>query len=438
MLREVAQELYLYAYPIVLMEITRRQQTNFAEPGKRGAPMNQFLHSPKFPPAKFKGVVRANHDTLYSNFWGDVSKEPLILSVPDTGDRYYLLQFLDLWTDVFESLGTRTTGNGAAEFALVGPGWDGDLPAHVTAIRAPTPHFWVIGRTQTNGKADYPNVHEIQAGFRLAALSRWRSGGPAPEGPVHDDVDMATPPVKQIRSLEAGEYFEWFAQLANQHPAHFNDYPLLHRVEMVTGWKPGESLGFAALPNAVRTALAEVVETARTRFPGGAISQGSLVNGWHSANEGLGTYGTNYRARAAVARMGLGANVPEDSTYPTAYVDEHGHKLDSANRYVLHFERDQLPPVNAFWSVTIYNRDSFFIENEIDRYALGDRDPMRYNHDGSLDIFIQAQRPDEHQVPNWLPSDPQGGPFSLTARLYWPKPEALGGSWHMPPVRRID
>src|SRR5271163_4811911 len=202
---EIGIETYTYLYPLVLMDATRRQAVN-VEAGKvlgRG-PMNAFTHVPMFPPADFRDVVRPNFDTLYSIAWLDLTKEPVVVSVPDTQGRYYLLPMLDMWTDVFASPGKRTTGTGANRFAVVPPRWQGKLPEGVIRIDSPTPYVWIIGRTQTNGPADYPTVHKIQDAFRVTPLARWHGGEAPPVTAVTDPgVDMETPPLDQVNRMSA-------------------------------------------------------------------------------------------------------------------------------------------------------------------------------------------------------------------------------------------
>jgi hypothetical protein len=180
--KQIGIDTYLYAYPLVLMDVTRKVQSNAETPDAttKHAPMNQFYHAPEFPDATFTDVVRANADTLYSFLWFDVSKEPLVIDVPDSGGRYYLLPMLDMWTDIFASPGKRTSGTGPQTYAITGPGWQGKLPTDVTEVKAPTAEGWMIGRTQTNGKKDYDAVHQFQAGLKVVPLSAWGKKGWTP------------------------------------------------------------------------------------------------------------------------------------------------------------------------------------------------------------------------------------------------------------------
>src|SRR5262245_58686934 len=202
---EIARDAYVFAYPIVTMDMSMRQSTNVpnATTIPLRAPINQFAHARTYPRAEDRDVVRYNFDTLYSPVWLDLSSEPIILSVPDTEGRYYLLPMLDMWTDVFSVVGSRTTGMKAGNFALVAPSWKGKLPEGVTEIVAPTPTIWILGRTQTNGPADYDNVHKVQDGYKLTPLSQWGKNYAPPESTSTDPaVDNKTPPLVQVNKLD--------------------------------------------------------------------------------------------------------------------------------------------------------------------------------------------------------------------------------------------
>lgn len=431
---EIGVQAYIYAYPMVLMELTRQISTNVRAPAGSFAPMNQFAHMRAFPDHTFREVVRPNADTLYSIVWFDVAKEPLVLSVPDTGGRYYLLQMLDMWTDVFAAPGSRTSGTKAGDFALVGPRWNGKLPDGVERLRCPTNIGWIIGRTQTNGKADYENVHRIQDGFKLTPLSqRGKSYTPLTESPVDPTVDMKTPPPIQLAKMSAQTYFEMFAELMKNNPPHELDWPMVVQLRQI-GIVPGKDFVFSKLDPQTQKALERAVGEAGKMIEHRAERSGEFVNGWLIAREGMGNYGTSFLQRANVALIGLGANVPDDAVYPMSFVDSERRPYNGSNRYLLHFDNGQLP-VNAFWSLTMYDEDGYFSENSIQRYAIGDRDKLKFNNDGSLDIYIQHESPGRDKEATWLPAPKDT--FNLVIRLYWPKTEILTGAWNPPAVERI-
>jgi hypothetical protein len=434
-MREVAIDAYIYGYPLVLSEMTRRSMTNVETPRPGKAPMNQFMHMPAFPDPSFTDVVRPNADTLYSVLWFDVAKEPLLISAPDSGGRYYLLQMMDLWTEVFDAPGSRTTGAGPQTFAITGPDWKGRLPGGAMQIRSPTAIGCVAGRTQTNGAADYPNVHKFQAGLAAVPLSQWGKDYKAPKGQVHADWDVKTPPVEQVGKMSAEAFFALFADLTRLNPPHEVDYSILHRLERI-GVEPGEPLSMSDLSSDARNALGKAPPIGLKRIMAASQKSGHLANGWHIALTGIGSYGADYLHRAAIAYAGWGANCVDDAVYPFAFADADGKPFSSDRRYRIHFEKGALPPVRAFWSVTMYNDRQLFAPNPINRYAIGDRDKLKLNADGTLDLIIQRDSPGPEMESNWLPA-PKSGSFTMNMRLYWPRPEVVDGDWAPPPVRMV-
>jgi hypothetical protein len=430
--REIAVDAYIYAYPLVISELTRRAMVGRPD----GVPMNKFDHKRAFPDATFTDVVRPNADTLYSILWFDLAKEPLVINVSDSGGRYYLLQMLDMWSDVFASPGSRTTGTKAQLIVLAGAGWKGEIPEGATLIRSPTATGWIIGRTQTNGMSDYPNVHKFQDGLTAVPFTQMDKPYAASKQAADPSWDVNTPPVDLIEKMSAQGFFGLFAELMMRNPPHANDYPILHRMERI-GIEPGKPFSLAAVPASVRQALEAAAAPALQLIKASILNIGIRENGWRTNMTAIGTYGTDYRARAAIAYGGLGANTIEDAVYPSAFGDADGKHFSSDDRYVLHFSKEQIPPVRAFWSLTMYNARQFFAANPINRYAIGDRDKLAFNADGSLDLYIQRASPGSDKESNWLPA-PESGPFTMNLRLYWPKPEVLYGNWSPLPVKRVE
>jgi len=442
----IAVDAYLYFYPLITMDVTRKQFTNF-EPGKevgRG-PMNAFWNVPIYPPASDKGVVRYNFDTLYSPAWLDMTEEPMVVSVPDTGGRYYLLPMLDMWTDVFGSPGWRTTGTEAGNFLITPPGWRPDLrdrfvtefrlPKDTQRIEAPTPIVWIIGRTKTDGPADYDAVHKVQAGYKVTPLSQWGKT-PAPlRATIDRTVDMKTPPKVQVDSMSAEKYFAYAAELLRFIPPHITDQPMIAQLKKI-GFEPGKSFDVEKLDPPIRAALAGVPEEAQKLMVWKMPTMARVANGWSMNTDTMGVYGNYYLKRAIVTQVGLGANLPEDAIYPINLGDETGKPLDGANKYALHFDKGDTPPANAFWSVTLYDAEGFQVANPLNRFNLSSWMPVKYNTDGSLDLYFQSESPGADKEANWIPAPK--GPFNLTMRLYAPKSEALTGKWNPPPVTRVQ
>jgi hypothetical protein len=433
--RRIGIDAYVYLYPLVLMEITRRQMTQGptgAKPGR--GPMGAFVHVREYPTAEFRDVVRPNFDTLYSTAWLDLGAEPMIISAPDSAGRFYMLPCYDMWTDVFAAPGTRTSGPAAISFALTTPEWRGSLPAGVERIDAPTPTVWIIGRTQTNGPADYPAVRAFQDEMSITPLSSFGGSPPVPE-PVDDpSVDTVTPPLEQVSAMSEAAFFSLAADIVAVQPPHLTDWGQLARMRRL-GFVVGEPFDLAAQSPLVQDALTGVAADAQARLVARLPRLAPVVNGWLHSLDTMGVYGDHYVKRAVIALVGLGTNHPEDALYPVLQVDAEGQPLDGANRYLVHFDAGGLPPVDAFWSITMYDAQGFQAANELDRFAIGDRDDLTFNSDGSLDIYLQHDRPDPDKVPNWLPAPT--GPLGVTMRMYLPREVVFSGDWTPPPVRRV-
>jgi len=433
---EIGVDAYVYFYPLITMDITRKQTTNIEAGKKPGfGPMNEFSHMREYPPADMKVVVRPNFDTLYSIAWLDLTKEPMVVSTPDTNGRYYMLPMLDMWTDVFAVPGKRTSGTGAGHFAIVPPGWMDKLPEGVDRINAPTPYVWVIGRTQTNGPDDYGAVHKVQDGYKVTALSQWGKTPQPVKAKIDPAVDMKTPPLEQVNAMPAAAYFKYSAELMKVQPPHLVDWSILARMKRI-GIEPGKSFEFDMLDPAVQQALekapADALKLMKWKIP----TLARLANGWSMNTDTMGVYGDYYLKRAIITMVGLGANQPVDAIYPMNVADVNGKPMNGDNNYMLHFSKEELPPVNAFWSVTMYDEQGFQAANSINRFAVSSWMPFKYNDDGSLDLYMQHDSPGAEKEANWLPAPK--GPISILMRLYGPKAEALDGRWNPPPVKRVE
>ena len=438
---DIGVNAYLYFYPPVSMDLTRKQLVNTPPGTGIGGPMNTFVNVPTFPPADLKVVVRPNFDTLYSSGWLDLTKEPMIVSVPDTGGRYYLLPMLDMWTDVFASPGWRTTGTQAGNFIVVPPGWRPDLrdklieelklPEGTQRIDAPTPYVWIIGRTKTDGPADYDAVQKIQADYKITPLSEWGKTPKPVEAKIDPSVDIKTPPKTQVDTMSADKYFAYAAELFKLHPPHITDEPIIAQMKRI-GIERGKSFDLSKLDPIVQKALTTAPEAAQQLMQWKLATLARVANGWSMNTDTMGVYGNYYLKRGIVTQQGLGANLVEDAIYPLNLADSDGKPLDGANKYVLHFDKGAAPPVNAFWSVTLYDPDGFQVANSLNRFAVSSWMPFKVNADGSLDLYFQNESPGPDKEANWLPAPK--GPFNLTMRLYAPKSDALTGKWNPPPV----
>jgi hypothetical protein len=427
----IAQEAYVFLYPLILMDLTRKQLTN-ADPKHSafGGPANAFVNIRAFPTAEMRAVVRPNFDTLYSSAWLDLSEGPVVVSTADTGGRYFMLPMLDMWTDVFAVPGKRTTGTGAASFAVVPPGWTGKLPDGVDRIDSPTPHVWVIGRTQTNGVKDYAAVHKVQDGYKITPLADWGKAPRKVEQKIDPSVDTKTEPLRQVGAMPAAEFFKYAGELMKQNPPHVTDWSRVARMKRI-GLEPGKSFEVSKIS---ADDLAKGAAAGLKLMQDKAPTIARVTNGWQMNTDTMGVYGDYYLKRAIVAMVGLGANQVEDAIYPLNVADADGKPVMGQNSYVLQFAKGELPPVEAFWSLTMYDAEGFQVANALNRFAIGDRDALKFNPDGSLDLYIQNESPDPAKESNWLPA-PKSGQLGLTLRLYAPKPEVAEGRWNPPPVR---
>ena len=431
----IGVQAYMYLYSLVTVDLTRKQLTNVERPEGIHAPMNAFASLGEYPTAEMKVVVRPNFDTLYSSAWLDLTKEPMIVSAPNTDGRYYMLPMLDMWTDVFASPGWRTTGTEAQSWAIVPPSWTGKLPNGVGRIDAPTPYVWIIGRTKTDGPADYDAVHKIQADYKITPLSRWGKPAQPVTGKIDPAVDMKTPPKIQVDTMPAGKFFAYAAEVLKLQPPHLTDQPIVALMRRI-GIEPGKSFDIDKAEPTVKKALESVPEDARRLMAWKLKTLARIVNGWSMNTDTMGVYGDYYLKRAIVTQLGLGANVPEDAIYPINLADETGKPLDGANKYTLHFDKGMTPPASAFWSVTLYDQEGYQVANPLNRFAISSWMPLHFNPDGSLDLYVQNESPGADKEGNWLPAPKE--PFNLTMRLYAPRNEALTGQWNPPPVVKVE
>jgi hypothetical protein len=342
---------------------------------------------------------------------------------------------LDMWTDVFASPGWRTTGTGAGTFLVTPPDWSGTVPDGFTRIDAPTPYVWIIGRTKTDGPADYEAVHKIQAGYKITPLSQWGKEPVGPEVKIDPSIDMKTPPKVTVDTMKAGPFFAYAAELLKLHPPHITDQPIIARLQRI-GFEAGKSFDLDKADPAVKKGLEGVPETTQKLMAWKMPTLARIANGWSMNTDTMGVYGNYYLKRALVTQLGLGANLPEDAIYPLNLADDTGKPLDGTSNYTIHFDKSQIPPVEAFWSITLYDPEGFQVANSLNRFAVSSWMPFKTNPDGSLDLYFQNESPGADKEANWLPAPK--GPFNLTMRLYAPKSDALTGKWNPPPVLKAQ
>ncbi len=421
----IATDAYTFGYPLVLMDATRAV----------AAPVNTFDHG-VLPNPNDRDVVRLNLDTLYSQAWIDVKDQPMVLQVPSMdGGRYWLMQILDAWTNTVHdpsSIDPKTTAGTSTTaphtYVITGPNWKGAIPENATRLQMPTPTAWLIGRIQINGEADTANVQALQQQLKLVRLSDWTAG--KQDGTVsriHTTNPNTVPPVKAVAAMDGPTFFAKMNQLMATDAAATADAPAMARFATI-GIKPGGTAD-ASPADLNAAAAAAQKDIAAYQNP-----QTKNLNGWEFATN-VGTYGTDYKQRAFIALNGLGANLPQDALYPSIFGDAGSN--GAPRRFRIRFQPGQLPPADAFWSITAYSSDSFFVPNPAQIYAVGHQIPVTPGPDGSVEIAVQSTDP-ETTVPagNWLPI-PASGKFSLTMRLYAPKPAAIDGTWQPPALTPV-
>jgi hypothetical protein len=434
-----ATDAYIYGYPLVTMDMTRKQMTNVAVPDETHAPLGQLLRARTYPPADFHTVTAPNADTLYTTAWLDVSNEPWVLSVPDMGDRYYLLPMLSGWTDVFQVPGKRTTGGKAATYAITGPGWSGTLPEGVTEYKSPTGLVWLLGRIYCTGTPqDYTAVHALQDKLSLVPLSSYGKPYTPVPGTVDNNFDMKTSVRDQVDALGVDDYFNYLARLMKTNPPAAADAALVEKMKTI-GLDPGKDFDPSKLDAFDKEAIKGVPKVAQLKIMEYFKKAAQPVNGWTYLTNNVGTYGTDYIQRALVTAIGLGANRPQDAIYPTSQADADGKGYDGAsNKYVMHIPKGEMPPVDGFWSLTMYDDKYFFVPNPLNRYTLSQRNKFVTNPDGSVDLYLQADSPGKAKESNWLPAPK--AKFIPMLRLYWPKetpPSIIDGSWKPPAIKPV-
>jgi hypothetical protein len=439
---QIALDAYVFGYSLITTEVTRVQMSNVDKVEGMHAPTGQFANIKRYPPADFRGVSAPNADTLYSVAWLDLT-EPQVFSHPDMGKRFYLFEMTDLWMTDFNSPGTRTAGGDAANYLITGPGWAGDIPAGMRQIKCATRYMVILGRTYADGTdQDYAAVNALQAQYRIVPLSAYGKPYTYQAPPVNSNpgISMTDKPQSVILDMDTSAYFNMIARLmGGAAPPAPEDAPMLARVAKI-GLVPGQPFDMAKLDAATQAALKNLSKIALQRIEANKDSLGEIVNGW-IVTKGLGVYGTNYMKRAVVAAFGWPANLPQDAVYPYTEIDSTGRKLSGANNYTLTFAKGETPPVDAFWSITMYEIDQgwWFVPNAPNKFTVSPRNNLKPNADGSVTLYFQNESPGADKEANWLPA-PKGD-FIAMLRMYWPKekePSILDGSWKIPEVRKVS
>jgi len=433
-LAALVKKAYVYTFPVYEM-YRLRQVRVYDQTNPIRADLNHFGHVRELKDHTARQVTTPNNDTLYSYGWLDVSKEPVILSVPDTAGRYYSIAFMDFYTNNFAYVGRRTTGTRAGSYVIVGPGWSGGTPAGLSVIKSPNNTVYLLGRTLVNDKEDLPNVYKIQDQYKLTPLSVWTKTGQAKV-----KTDLNNPPLAP-NPKDPWNFFKIVNLGLTENPPPADEAPLMAEFAKI-GVGPNQNFDPNRFTEEQRKVVLAAMQEAAKGIPAGMADMAKFVKeGWLYSASNLGNYGKDYSGRALVALIGLNALEPVEAAYFTGPTDKTGKPFNGKNRYRLHFDQGALPPVDGFWSLSMYeimpDQRAFFVDNPIHRYAIGDRTKgLKLNNDGSLDIYIQNQSPGKDLESNWLPAPP--GPFRLAFRTYQPRETILKGEYKLPGVQLMD
>ncbi len=429
-------ESYVYGFPLVMMDVTRAVMTATPNSGEYSAPINQFGRIRTVVSPDFKNVVRISVNSLWTHGFLDLQKEPMIVTIPDTKGRYIVMQALNMWTDDFASVGTRTPATNAGNYLIAGPDWNGTAPPDVKAVfRCSTRYAWVLVQISAGGPQDYPAIHALQDQIKVTPLISWGKPYTPPRNvPVDATADITATPYDQVRLMTGEMFFKRLAALLKDNPPYPGDTKALEKLKKI-GIELGRDFDPSSLDAATLKGINMASEEVWLKFAQG-IYEAPTVHGWMNALN-IGKYGTDYQTRALIAWFGLGALTSDDAVYPSAFTDGDGKVLDGAQKYIMHFEKNGVPPSHVgVWSISPY-RENFYVRNSINRYGILSSMPLKYNADGSLDVYIQAKSPGPDKEANWMPCPP-GLPFNLTTRVYQPKKEILDGTYQLPPVKKVQ
>jgi hypothetical protein len=432
-LSALVRQAYIYSFPVYEMYRVRYNAVYNPNNSYR-IRLNHFGHGRKLADHTARVVTQPNNDTLYSSAWLDLSEEPLILSVPDTEGRYYSLAFMDFYTNNFAYVGRRVTGTKAGDYVIVGPMWKDSLPPGLRVIKSPTNAVWLLGRTLVDSEEDLPNVHRLQDQYKLTPLAVWNKS---------EAKKQQTPPKNPPPAPNPKDPWDFFRIInigLTENPPPADEAPLMAELAKIN-IGPNQTFDPARFNEEQRKIMLKAMEDTPREMRRSYSPPGRIREGWSYPPPHLGNFGKDYPYRAVVALVGLAALEPAEAYYFEARIDKQGNLLRGENRYRLHFNKGQLPPVEAFWSLTMYevmpDQRGFFVDNPIRRYSIGDRTKgLKINTDGSLDIYTQRTSPGHDLESNWLPTP--DGVFRVTFRAYQPGQAILNGTYVLPGIQRLE
>ncbi len=432
----IAEEAYIFAYPMLEHYKMMFAMAMYPESGAYTAQFNVLYNNPKLNGPQDTIIVRPNNDTFYSGVWFDLSAQPQLLKVPAiTNGRYYSFQIIDMYTYNIDYIGSRKTGNGVGVYMFAGPDWKGEVPKGINkVIKSEGNYLLALGRTQVFGPDDVDNAQAVMSGYKVESLGQY----------LVQNVEMKTSPLLNLplynpQKISDANFITYFNALMAQSKIHPEEEELFDKFAKI-GIEPGKIFNPDDFDPEIIEAINDGIKSGMEKIKEESMKLGRRQNGWQLI---AGAFGTReamkgkYLTRASAAYFGLWGNDLEEAFYPETTLDADGEELDcSKHNYIVHFNANEIPPVKAFWSLTMYKLpEQLLIENEINRYVIGSATKeLKYNNDGSLDIYIQKDNPGKEKESNWLPA--HNGKFSLQARMYWPKPEALSPLYVPPAVQK--
>lgn len=429
----IGKEVAIYGYPLVMMDITKHRATYASSPGEYAAPINQFAHTRSYPSTSFNKIPSPSVDTLSSMAWLDLSDGPIVLHLPSIPERYFLVEVLDAWTNVIGALGPRSSGTAAQDFLICGPNFSDEVPPNMTKIVSATNMVWICGRIQCNGSFDYPGVIAIQNQFKLTPLKYIDQDYVPPTNvTMSDKIPGRGAPSDQIADMQAVYFFNRLSKLLQTNPPATCDAVMVEKMARL-GMGTGKTFDLEDTPPAVERGLKRAFHEAIQNIASASCSTVASLNYWKMCVKNVGNYQADYLLRASYAFALLGANSTQDVIYAWTDSDSSGNWLTGTKNYLIQFPADSLPPVNAFWSITLYDEQNTLVTNSFANQAIRSYDEwLVVNDDGSLNILIQSTQPSDTNT-NWLTAP--RGKFTLVLRLYWPQDSAQNGSWIPPKVK---
>ncbi len=438
--KDIATLAYIWGYPLVQFERVKNFETNPNSPSAHGnGPINKYVAFTKLPSPGFTSGEYSNPDLLYAQAWLNLSKEPVILKIPEIKDRYHVFEFVDAYDNDFHYLGTRTTGEKGGIYAITGPDWKGQIPGTMQEIKSPTNSVLLLSRILVKGPRDLSNVTAIENQISTSPMSVYEGKSVSSNQPIQNTSDNTAPVPPVISDIpKVGiKIYDQISKGMIGNPLNPPNPQLVSKLEII-GIGPGKTPSTEA-NETIRNALEGGIAQGQKLIEARATKLGPIVNGWQYSNPRTGMYGNDYLLSAAtVLAINIAPNVPQEATYPVTTVDGDGKQLNGSNNYVIHFDPGQTPPINknGYWSITIYNEKDYLVENPLNRYSINSvRNESKFNEDGSLDLYIQHTTPGIDKESNWLPSP--SGNFTLMMRIYIPQENAINGEYQIPPVRLV-